>query len=93
MSGTFWTLTPCGQGVSSPAGVIHWCGVPSLIQHVASGGHWPRVFALLDDERQLVVGNERSGSLAVFRIAADGRLAPTGETLSVPGVVFLGRPD
>ena len=34
MSGTFSTLTPCGQGVVSPAGVIHWCGVPSLIHGV-----------------------------------------------------------
>ncbi len=68
-------------------------GVPTLLQHIASGGHWPRVFALLDDERQLVVGNERSGTLVVFRVAGDGRLAATGETLSVPGVVFLGRPE
>src|SRR5665811_736441 len=34
MSGTFWTLTPCGHMVVSPAGVIHWCGVPSLIHGV-----------------------------------------------------------
>ncbi len=68
-------------------------GVPTLLQHIASGGHWPRVFALLDDERRLVVGNERSGTLVVFRVAGDGRLAATGETLSVPGVVFLGRPE
>ena len=34
MSGTFATLTPCGQVVFSPAGVIHWCGVPSLIHGV-----------------------------------------------------------
>ena len=34
MSGTFWTLTPRGYGVVSFAGVIHWCGVPSLIQTV-----------------------------------------------------------
>ncbi len=68
-------------------------GVPTLLQHIASGGHWPRVFALLDDERQLVVGNERSGTLVVFRVAGDGRLAAIGETLSVPGIVFLGRPE
>ncbi len=68
-------------------------GVPTLLQHIASGGHWPRVFALLDDERQLVVGNERSGTLVVFRVAGDGRLAATGETLSVPSIVFLGRPE
>ena len=34
MSGTSRTLTPCGQSVFSPAGVIHWCGVPSLIHGV-----------------------------------------------------------
>ena len=27
-------LTPCGQLVPSPAGVIHWCGVPSEIHGV-----------------------------------------------------------
>jgi hypothetical protein len=32
MSGTLLTLTPFGYGVLSSAGVIHWCGVPSLIQ-------------------------------------------------------------
>ncbi len=72
---------------------LNAAGVPTLLQHIASGGHWPRVFALLDDERQLVVGNERSGTLVVFRVAGDGRLAATGETLSVPGIVFLGRPE
>src|SRR5512146_2775537 len=34
MSGTFLTLTPSGHMVSSPAGVIHWCGVPSEIHGV-----------------------------------------------------------
>ena len=34
MSGTFFTSTPSGHGVSSLAGVIHWCGVPSLIHGV-----------------------------------------------------------
>ena len=34
MSGTFSTLTPCGQLVVSFSGVIHWCGVPSLIHGV-----------------------------------------------------------
>ncbi|GAO04623.1 hypothetical protein PSR1_03518 [Anaeromyxobacter sp. PSR-1] len=34
MSGTFITLTPFGYEVESPAGVIHWCGVPSLIHGV-----------------------------------------------------------
>ena len=40
MSGTFSTLTPCGYDVVSPAGVIHWCGVPSLIQGVTPPWRW-----------------------------------------------------
>ena len=40
MSGTFSTLTPCGQSVVSPAGVIHWCAVPSLIQGVVPPCRW-----------------------------------------------------
>src|SRR3990172_2627372 len=31
MSGTLTTLTPSGHGVLWLGGVIHWCGVPSLI--------------------------------------------------------------
>lgn len=63
----------------------------SLLQHLSSGGRWPRFFLLLDRQRRLVVANERSGTLAIFRIAADGRIAPTGQSLAVPGGVFIGR--
>lgn len=66
-------------------------GQPSLVQHSATGGHWPRIFLLLEDLRQVLVANERSGTIAVFTLGADGRLAPTGQRLTVPGVVFLGR--
>ncbi len=66
-------------------------GTPTLLQHVATGGHWPRMFLLLDADRRLVVGNERSGTLTMFRVADDGRLTATGETLAVPGIVFLGQ--
>jgi 6-phosphogluconolactonase len=66
-------------------------GAPTLLQHVATGGHWPRMFLLLDADQRLVVGNERSGTLTVFRVATDGRLTATGEVLGVPGIVFLGQ--
>ena len=66
-------------------------GVPSPLQHVASGGNWPRAFLLLDAERQLVVANERSGTVAIFKIESDGRLTATDQTLTVPGAVFLDR--
>lgn len=66
-------------------------GMPALIQHMNCGGHWPRFFLLLERERRLVVANQRSGDLAVFRIESDGRLAATGRTLRTPGVAFLGE--
>ena len=40
MSGTLETLTPSGYAVVSPAGVIHWCVVPSLIHGVTPPWRW-----------------------------------------------------
>jgi 6-phosphogluconolactonase len=74
--------------------VIEADGVPRPVQHVASGGHWPRMFLLLEDARQMLVGNERSGTIAVLGIERDGTLSSGGsaaaQTLTVPGVAFLG---
>ncbi len=66
-------------------------GVPTLLQHIATGGHWPRYFLLLEAQRRMVVANERSGTLTIFRIASDGRLSATEQRLPVPGAVFLDR--
>ena len=66
-------------------------GMPTLLQHIASGGSWPRMFLVLEAERRLIVGNERSGTIAIFRLDPDGRLVATGQSMAVPGVVFLGR--
>ncbi len=43
MSGTFALLTPVVYEVVSPAGVIHWLGVPSLIHGVAPPCRWTTV--------------------------------------------------
>ena len=66
-------------------------GMPTLLQHIPSGGSWPRMFLLLEAERSLIVGNERSGTIDVLRLRPDGRLAATGPSMAVPGIVFLGR--
>ena len=66
-------------------------GVPSLLQHIPSGGKWPRFLLVLEPQRRVLVGNERSGTLAIFRIEPDGRLTATGQTVSVPGVVFVSQ--
>ncbi|MBY5992855.1 lactonase family protein [Ferrimonas balearica] len=53
-------------------------GALVLMQHIDSGGDWPRDFALSQDGRWLVVANERSGRLALFAVAEDGSLSDTG---------------
>jgi 6-phosphogluconolactonase len=70
---------------------IDAAGGLSLLQHVSARGSWPRFFLLLEAERRLIVANQRAGELAAFTVAADGRLAPVGEVVKVPGVVFLDR--
>lgn len=61
-----------------------------LMQHVSCGGHWPRFFLLREDRREMLVANERSGSVARLPLRRDGTLrTATGQT-QLPGVVFLG---
>lgn len=60
-----------------------------LLQHVACGGHWPRFFLLLEDRRELLVANQRSGGIARLPLHADGRLGEATAAAAVPGVVFL----
>ncbi len=64
-------------------------GRPSLRQHIACGGNWPRFFLLLERERRLLVANERSGEVAIFQLLGDGRLRDSGGRIRTPGTVFL----
>lgn len=64
-------------------------GALALLQHASCGGHWPRLFLLREDRRELLVANERSGNIAVLRVQADGRLAEPTRGPEIPGVVFL----
>src|SRR5664280_262044 len=57
MSGTFETLTPFGYGVFSPAGVIHWYGVPSLIHGVAPPWRWSVARFCVYDAQVVAVGS------------------------------------
>ena len=60
--------------------VIEADGTPRPVQHVDSGGDWPRMFLLVEDARQMLVGNERSGTVAVLGIARDGTLTGASGT-------------
>ena len=51
---------------------------------VPSGGEWPRNFNIDPSGEFLIAANERSNSLAVFRIdQASGKLTATGEKAEV----------
>ncbi|MDB5702195.1 MAG: 6-phosphogluconolactonase [Sphingomonadales bacterium] len=65
-------------------------GAARLIQHIDSGGDWPRFFLLTNDHREILVANERSGMIACFSLDRDGRLKADPRIVPVPGVVFLG---
>lgn len=62
-------------------------GKLTLNQHVATGGKVPRHFDVDQPGRRLVVANQgddniANGSLAVFTVGDDGRLAPLGTPLT-----------
>jgi 6-phosphogluconolactonase len=62
----------------------------TLLQHVGCGGDWPRMFLLLEDRGEMLIANQRSGTVASLRIGSGGTL---GEAASpgvwVPGVAYL----
>ena len=94
MSGTFSTLTPCGQGVVSPAGVIHWCGVPSLIHGrdaavQVQGGAVVREAAIASFGYSLHIGL-RTSSMTVPS-STGSRHRPSGPCRSPSCVVSTGQ--
>jgi 6-phosphogluconolactonase len=65
-------------------------GTLTQIEDVPTGGKEPRHFAIDPSGKFLLVENQNSNSIAEFKIdPATGRLAPTGETLSVPSPVCI----
>ena len=63
-----------------------------FLQQVPSGGQHPRHFALLGEERKLVVAHEKDGTVASFDIEADGRLRATGHSITIRGACFVLAP-
>jgi 6-phosphogluconolactonase (cycloisomerase 2 family) len=53
----------------------------SPLDEVATGGSWPRHFAIVEDV--MLVANQRSGTVVSFAIDAAGLPRPTGEVVSV----------
>jgi len=56
-------------------------GMLTLKQSIDCGGNRPRALCLSPDHRFLFCGNNRSGTITSFSVAADGTLTPTGMTV------------
>jgi 6-phosphogluconolactonase len=63
----------------------------SLLQIEPVQGHWPRIFLLLEAQQVLMVANQESKNIVLFKLAADGTLKPTGQQVNLPQVSFLGQ--
>jgi len=62
----------------------------NLVEHVSTGGKWPRNFTLSPDERFLLVANQHTDNVVTFRIDEQtGRLTPTGQVTEIPTPVCL----
>jgi 6-phosphogluconolactonase len=61
-------------------------------QHIPSGGQSPRHFIVLEEARRMVVAHEKDGVVATVKVAEDGTLTPTGQSVHAPGACFLFRP-
>ncbi|XWW43771.1 lactonase family protein [Fibrella sp. USSR17] len=65
-------------------------GVPTLVGHVPTGGKTPRNFWLDPRGQFVIVANQDSDNLVVFRRnATTGMLTPTGQELKIPAPVCV----
>jgi 6-phosphogluconolactonase len=65
-------------------------GKLTLIEHVLTGGNWPRNFTIDPMGRFLLVANQRSDNVVVFSIdARSGRLQPANVNEEIPSPVCL----
>ena len=65
-------------------------GALTLVQAVSTGGDWPRNFTIDPTGRWLLVANQKSNSIVVFRRDEErGTLTPTPQRIAVPSPVCL----
>ncbi|MGC5030408.1 lactonase family protein [Micromonospora sp. DT229] len=71
------------RGVGTIAVFALGSGLPKLVEEVATGGEWPRHFALVGDH--LYVADERADMVRTFRIDREsGVPVAVGEPLTIP---------
>lgn len=65
-------------------------GELSMIEHVSTGGKWPRNFTIDPTGNFLLAANQRSDSVVTFHVdSKTGRLTPTGHIAEIPTPVCL----
>ncbi len=64
-------------------------GKLSSLGNVSTGGRKPRNFAIEPSGNFLLVANQDSDNIVVFRIGTDGRLTATGKSIDLPVPVCL----
>lgn len=64
-------------------------GSLAFLERTSTGGKTPRNFALDPSGRWLLAANQHSGTVRVFRIGDDGRLAATEHQADIPAPVCL----
>jgi 6-phosphogluconolactonase len=65
-------------------------GELTLVEHVSTGGKWPRNFTIDPTGTFLLAANQKSDSVVTFRMdPTTGRLKPTGHTAEIPTPVCL----
>src|SRR5690606_23505045 len=65
-------------------------GSLDVIQHISTGGDWPRNFALDPTGQFLLAANQRSDNIVVFAIDLEsGSLRETGSEISLPSPVCI----
>jgi 6-phosphogluconolactonase len=64
-------------------------GSVELIQHASCGGHWPRFFLLVENRGELLVANQRSGTVVCMPVDQRGMLGAASSTVLVPGVAYV----
>jgi 6-phosphogluconolactonase len=64
-------------------------GIPTPLEHAPTGGAYPRALLLREEEGAMIVAHEQAQTVTMLDLAADGRLAPSGISLAVPGAAFV----
>ena len=62
-------------------------GIPSLVGHESTRGHWPRAFMITANGKWLVVGNRHTDTAEVFAIDAESGLLTHTSSLELPSPI------